>query len=403
MASSEPAATVEQAANAFTSLSSSKKRTLNGIVSSHNPTDPAPPSGEFNSPSTSPPSATSEPPRRKRKKTRAFEIPGPAPVRRINTGALGLNGRGEKLSTIPNIMYAMEKRHAKAPEIEFLHRLLFNSAGTALKRKANIRAFSGFVFRSEKERSRVRDKLLRSHLNLLKRVAVLLDVQVNERKPPDHNEDKPETEDAAIERAVEAFLGSDSLGSEDLNSKTYGAEDSEGRESVPAGGENSVLSSENGKLASAKEGSKTLQGAVQDLAGNDLEREKLDKHITRQKKEEGSRIAKEDVSYAILSFLELPRKPEGRVNLAQQEKEKKRQRKALEKAKAQKALLKKEEEKRKQLLAKSKARESDEDGDEDLEVEAKPWIVIARERQEQDAPQRNRNKKKASALPNGRS
>lgn len=100
----------------------------------------------------------------------------------MSTGALGVQGRGIKLASIPNVQYAVDKCAAKEPHIEFLHRLLFNSAGQAFRRKANIRAFSGYVFRSEKERGRCRDKILRAHGNIVKKVAYLLDVDIKDSK-----------------------------------------------------------------------------------------------------------------------------------------------------------------------------------------------------------------------------
>lgn len=120
--------------------------------------------------------------KRRKTKTRVFEIEQAPKPRRMSTGALGMQGRGMKLANIPNVRYAVDKCAAKEPHIEFLHRLLFNSAGQAFRRKANIRAFSGYVFSSEKERGRCRDKILRTHGNIVKKVAYLLDVDILDSK-----------------------------------------------------------------------------------------------------------------------------------------------------------------------------------------------------------------------------
>lgn len=120
--------------------------------------------------------------KRRKVKTRVFEIPTAKPARRISTGSLGLRGRGVKLAAVPNVLYALDKCTAKEPHVEFIHRLLFNSAGQAMKRKANIRSFSGFVFKDEKERSRCREKILRAHTHVVKKVAYVLDIDPRDTK-----------------------------------------------------------------------------------------------------------------------------------------------------------------------------------------------------------------------------
>lgn len=111
-----------------------------------------------------------------------FEIAAYEPARRVNSSARFVHGNGLKLADVPNIAYSLDKCTAKDPHIELLHRVLFNCAGQATKRKATIRGFNGFVFRAEKERSQVRSKLIRAHLQLVKKVANLLDVDPTETK-----------------------------------------------------------------------------------------------------------------------------------------------------------------------------------------------------------------------------
>lgn len=122
--------------------------------------------------------------RRKRRKvkTRVFEIPAPEPLRRVNSAARYVQGKGLKLADIPNIAYALDKCTARDPHLELLHRVLFNCVGQASKRKADVRGFNGFVFRTEKEQSLVRGKLLRAHFQLVKKIAYLLDVDPKETK-----------------------------------------------------------------------------------------------------------------------------------------------------------------------------------------------------------------------------
>lgn len=45
-----------------------------------------------------------------------------------------------------------------------------------MRRKTNIRSFSGFVFSNDKERVRCRDKILRAHINVVKKAAYVLDI-----------------------------------------------------------------------------------------------------------------------------------------------------------------------------------------------------------------------------------
>lgn len=120
--------------------------------------------------------------KRRKIKTRVFEIVAYEPVRKVNNGARFVQGTGLKLADIPNIAYALDKCATKDPHVELLHRVLFNCAGQAMKRKATIRSFNGFMFRNDKERSRVCSKLLRAHFQLVKKVANLLDVDPKETK-----------------------------------------------------------------------------------------------------------------------------------------------------------------------------------------------------------------------------
>lgn len=99
-----------------------------------------------------------------------------------------VQGRGVRLGSVPNISYALGKVESNDPIIELLHRVLYNSKGKTTSRKSKIRSFNGFVFRTEKERGRVRSKLLRAQPPIVKKVAQFLDVDEKETKEDTANE-----------------------------------------------------------------------------------------------------------------------------------------------------------------------------------------------------------------------
>lgn len=292
-------------------------------------------------------------------------------MRKTNTGALGVSGRGIKLSSIPNVVYQMEKCAPKNPELELLHRLLFNSAGTMQKRKTNIRSFSGFVFQNEKQRTRVRDKLTRANLSMLRRIAALLDVPMREVKMADlvKNNRQPDTSPLAASAS-------------NMNGSAGPAQVANGHAPHQNGHPNlhthkSALDEQGGMNATYADSSSQARYEAMLLERNKVERLEL-----RHKREEAVKTTKERAVKDILRFLEMPGVTDGRSNLAQKEKEAKRQKKAVDREKAKILALKKAEEEKK-LEAKRRA-ESEEDGDEDLETTARPWIVIAQERKERD-------------------
>ncbi|CAN8063301.1 unnamed protein product [Agarophyton chilense] len=266
----------------------------------------------------SPSRANGARPTRKRKKTRMFEMAAYTPARRVSTGALGKTGLGQRLADIPNVAYHVQRAQVNDAELLFIHRLLFNFAGVAHVRKANIRAFSGFVFESERERARVRDKLARAHLNMVRKVARFLDVSVttNGHAPP-HS--------ARLDADKRALLA-----------EAMGMDDTEISEAC---GERSDDVSDASSHAKA-----TMKGA----------------------REATMTAGKEQLITALLLFLERPRAVQGRQSLAQRDKQLRRERKEADKMRAQK----------KALLARQR-RDSDEDGDEDLETGGTTWIQLA--------------------------
>lgn len=349
---------------------------------------------------------------RKRKKTRIFEIAGPSPVRKTYASTIGVAGKGVKLSTIPNIMYALDKCKPKDPEVEFLHRLLFNSAGQSMKRKTNIRSFSGFVFRSEKDGRKVREKLMKCHLNMIKKIGHLLDVSLREAKKSktgnlrtqgaEENGNRGERDEnisSALMRVnAEIGLDEDSPQNREDNFSAEGAIQRNISTSPPSldtttatGDEKRTLGVRNG-VTDGMNGDTRIQGCLKSSTPEKVSRKNGyvpcitravrdgDSALSRIQKETSTRIARETAVNAIMEFLAEPRVLEGRVNIAENEKLLRKQKKALEKAKAQKAALKKAAEKKKLAEKKKRAmRESDEDGNEDLETGGTPWITWAQQ------------------------
>ncbi|KAI0557710.1 hypothetical protein FGB62_271g032 [Gracilaria domingensis] len=306
--------------------------------------------------------------KRKRKKTRMFEITAPTHVRRMNTGALGVTGRGEKLCNIPNILYNIEKAHSKDVEIEFLHRLLFNFVGAMHSRKSNIRSFSGFMFSSEKERNRVRDKLKRAHLNMVRKVAKFLDVPISK---PSRAGDQMNGE-----------LASD----EHTNEPVTNARESP-QPSLALNGQKRALLADDDGISEACHDVNRANASAQTSQNN--------------ARETIMTAGKDYLVRVLLEFLEEPRLIEGRESLADRDKELRRQKKAAEKARAQKAALKKAAEKKAALLKKKEMRESDEDGDEDLENGGTTWIELARQWKETKEREENASKRNGFLTTNG--
>jgi len=82
-----------------------------------------------------------------------------------------------KLGEIPNVAYMLSSRtRSGADELKLLHRLLFGSVGKEVSRKRHLREFSGFVFSSEAEEGKVRDKLGKLTNDQLKAVCAVLDL-----------------------------------------------------------------------------------------------------------------------------------------------------------------------------------------------------------------------------------
>lgn len=231
-------------------------------------------------------SIPSMPPRRKRQKTRAFEIPiTPRPASFRRPLSVAMPGRGVKLSTIPNIKYAINQCHVNDPALQFLHRLLFNWPGPAHKRKTNLRSFSGFVFSDDADRDRVICKLRRAPIKILTRICTMLD------------------------------------------------------------------------LAVADEGAAGAAGAV---------------------------VERDDMEGAVLQFLQVPFRAQGRVSAARRDAEKKAARARRRAELAKRAAADRGEGRQKAKDDDDKdvvlVVASDEDGDEDLETGGKTWIVVAKER-----------------------
>mmetsp|Transcript_31519 Transcript_31519/g.89480 ORF Transcript_31519/g.89480 Transcript_31519/m.89480 type:complete len:396 (+) Transcript_31519:133-1320(+) len=87
-------------------------------------------------------------------------------------------GKGEKLSDIPNIVFHMSKVSGKDDLMNLLHRLLYGRPGKANTRKRDILAFSGFVYEDkELEQEKDLDKVMKWKLEEIHRVMDLLDMQ----------------------------------------------------------------------------------------------------------------------------------------------------------------------------------------------------------------------------------
>lgn len=293
--------------------------------------------------------------RRRRKKPRAFETMPSAFARRPNTGSLGLSGAGVKLSTIPNVAHHLRKAQPREPALELLHRVLFNSQGMSARRVSNIRKFSGFVFRSEIDRVRTREKLARAHSTVLRRIAAILDVPVPplrlqsqdgrvEDRSTDNTHDSTSPNTPSDNEIVHVAKNSCTLGGEHTHSERAMTE------SVYRTGE-----------------AKRMKNYGQTQDGQFVLKE----------------TQKEAIVTAIMNFLEKPEVTAGRESITQRGKSKRVERKALK----QVCKDKEDNDEAHKLEQRRKRRRhdcnSDSEGiDEDIETNALPWIEIARRMRE---------------------
>jgi hypothetical protein len=127
--------------------------------------------------------------KRDRRRTKVFEASTamPSTSRRREQK----KGNGMALGIIPNVSFLLNNSKGRDDELIALHRLLFNSVGVAMKRKTNIREFSGFVFDSDKDRDRVKQRLNKESIGLIRKVAQVLDL-------PNVSMTKPALGDAVI-------------------------------------------------------------------------------------------------------------------------------------------------------------------------------------------------------------
>lgn len=254
-------------------------------------------------------------------------------------------------------MYNLNRINVKAPELEFLHRLLFNFAGAAHTRKGNIRSFSGFVFTCDNDRLRVRAKLMRAHLNVLRKLAKFLDIPVKRHDIPSTNAHPKH----AVKQHVPQPSHSNTLDAEKkaLLAEAMGMDDSEISEACRH------VSLDTTTTVSTANSASTPDHVAPDASSPSTKKESI------------MLAGKPDLVPALLEFLENPRVIEGRQSLAQRERDLKRAKKAAERFRAKKAAKKKAALRKKQLLKTKAARESDEDGDEDLETGGTTWIELA--------------------------
>lgn len=294
--------------------------------------------------------------RRHRKKPRTFEVAPSVFVRKPSTGSLGLTGSGVKLSSVPNIAHQLRKAQPKEPAIELLHRVLFNTQGSSSKRIFNIRRFSGFVFRSEPERMRAREKLLRTHSTVVRRIATILDVPV----PPPRFASRASNTDVRSVSRVNDSLAPQTLSDDGSTSTSKNIRSSARDKTTPE--------------ASRKNG----------IAAHSPPSDAQASKSSAQKRDE-QRAMKEAIVTAIMNFLEKPELLPGRQTLAQREKAKRAERKAVEQARKEKAARVEKEKENARLLEQQRKRKrqdlssDSEDIDEDIETNALPWIEIARQ------------------------
>lgn len=284
--------------------------------------------------------------RRQRKKPRVFETT-PSPFSRKPTApppSLSA-GTGLKLSSIPNIAYSLDKVNLKDPIIELLHRVLFNSQGQTSKRKVNIRAFSGFspseMHRANGEvvtdRTRAREKLLKVHYNIVRRIANILDVpipQIVRTVPirPRFPLSSPMDNNSA--RYPSSSTGNDY--DDSLSGQTKKRSRSRSTDDDGDGDGNSPRGDDRETEADAEEHDPLKKVRADDHRQNDEEHLQHSPSIVQERKSryaalrDEQRRMKEVVIDAILNFLDSPSLLPGRINIAKRDKEQRAKRRAME-------------------------------------------------------------------------
>lgn len=284
--------------------------------------------------------------RRQRKKPRVFETT-PSPFSRKPAAAPpSLSaGTGLKLSSIPNIAYSLDKVNLKDPIIELLHRVLFNSQGQTSKRKVNIRAFSGFspaeTHRANgdvvTDRTRAREKLLKVHYNIVRRIANILDVPIPQivrtvpirprlplSSPMDNNPARYPSSSTGNDH-------DDSLSSQakkrSRSRSTVDDDDGDGNVSMGDDRETEADAEEHDHLKNVR---------ADDHRQDDEENLQHSPSAVQERKSryaalrDEQRRMKEVVIDAILNFLDSPSLLPGRINIAKRDKEQRAKRRAME-------------------------------------------------------------------------
>lgn len=323
-------------------------------------------SGEGHSPNQSilpgsilPDGPTTHASRRRRKKPRLFEVTPSNFARKSNTGSLGLSGSGMKLSSIPRIAYQLRKAQSKEPAIELLHRVMFNSQGAVGKRILNIRKFSGFVFRSEIESVRTREKLLRTQLTILRRIMTILDIPIPRTRlssnaaPSNDNHSANNMHDST----------SPNTPSDD--GSTYTSKNNRGSECENTNAELSLN-----------------RKSIRDLHARTTSEPRSAK--TTAQKRDAQRVQKETIITLIMDFLKEPKMIPGRENVGLHDKAGKRPgSKSMKQTRDEEVDFSENQTEKARKLGQGKRRRQDcssdsEDIDEDIETNALPWIEIAR-------------------------
>lgn len=84
-------------------------------------------------------------------------------------------GKGQKLSEIPNVSYCIRKQRVRSdPGIVALHKLIFG-VGKRAEYKQHLLDFSGFVYDEKTTRDKIVAKANKMHLPLLKEILLILD------------------------------------------------------------------------------------------------------------------------------------------------------------------------------------------------------------------------------------
>ncbi|CAL5223040.1 g5495 [Coccomyxa viridis] len=123
---------------------------------------------------SAPDAPTSEPRARRERKQADFFTPdgpkGDGQKRAIP------EGKGTKLSDIPNVAFHFTKVKGGTELVESIHSLLFKSKGKLSTRKRDIMAFSGFAYEDETERGKHSEKLEKWKLDDIHKFMDLLDM-----------------------------------------------------------------------------------------------------------------------------------------------------------------------------------------------------------------------------------